>query len=717
MIAVIFSLSFIVGYLGGQRSNIKSAYGAGAVTANLTCITGSFSSHYFSSYSSWNGQTIDADSDGYYTSSSSVGWYEGPTPSTFTQTEDIFAFDFSSIPVGSQIIDVKLVNYVTKYGVDYSSYPYDWLNSYFSIYRTYPMDSTIQNTDWSVAYNGGRVMLFSPKKFNWFSSAYAYYTWQMYSGYYSSLRGTANSDNRVYFTFASMRRMLNAAPAHYANAPLLLIESPSGVSAPHLIVKYVPSPATRTVYVDTNAAVNPAPSGLEVANNITWGSPRCAYADETIYFKVYGESGANITLKCVGSDGTLLAAQTGSVRIDGVYNWSFTVPASYNGWIRAYEQNYGLYSTWGYIDRAPSPTMQNLTTYAYDTAYPQYDNPFSYYTVWKDGLMFVYWATNVESAELEYYALALWVSGNSTYGTMFGGNLSWFADYYYSINKTANRYLAANRYAIFCPQIVSSGFNNADGLVYNLNKEYDLSSCGFIVPVVYNNSTGEVITTCHTAYYYLQDWVIDGIKINVDSTTAANGIVAVNIYCGKYSMIPDRLSTLTVQLIDNLGYVYSTAYGSVMVGSNIAGLQAPENGGSFQIRCTFSSASSPYYSLILDTPITITGGTTPAPPTSGTGTGPPGSAIGDWTGRVKALIKQYGMDNEAGHWLLIILLCALWVWLLRKSPVAMTGMIVLTIGGGLIFQWLNPWFYALLILGAAITIFGLFKRKTKTSES
>lgn len=718
MLLALLVLCTVTPLLIRECDNPEPADAAGAVTANLTSITEAFSGHYFSVASAWHTQCSATSSDGYHTSSSSVGWTEGSTANTFWQTEDVFAFDLTSIPVGSQIIDVKLVNRIQQLNIVYTSYPSDWMNSYFSIYKTYPMDSTIQNSDWSVAYNSGHsnaVMAFAPKKFNSFTTDAVDYTWQMYSNYFAGLRGSANSDNRVYFTFASMRRMWDAAPNHYGAYSLILAEQPYGGAGPHLIVKYVPTPFTRTVYVDTNAAKNPAPTGLEIANNIAWGSPRCAYADETIYFKVYGDSGANITLKCVGGDGTLLAAQIDEVRVDGVYNWSFTVPSSYSGWIRAYEQNFGLYSTWGYIDRSPSPTMLNLTTYAHDTAYPQYDNPFSYYAVWKDGLMFVYWATNVASEELGSYALALWVSGNSSYGTMFGGNLSWLADYYYSINKTQNRYLAADRYAIFCPQIVSSGFNNGDGLVYNLNKEYDMSTCGFIVPVVYNNSTGEVITTCHTAYYYIQDWVTDGVKIVVDSMTQANGIIGVNIDIGKYSMIADRLSSLNVQLIDNLGYVYSTAYGSVMVGRNVAGLQAPENGGSFQIRCTFSSGSSPYYSLILDTPVTITGGATPTPPTTGPG-GPPGSSLGDWTDWVKNFLKSHGLDNEAGHWLVILLLCALWVFLLRKNPTAMTGLIIITIGGGLIFQWLNPWFYALLILGAALTLFGLFKRKTKTAD-
>lgn len=692
---------------------LKQVSAAGSTTVNITYTVANSKQYTFASFQSWGAQSTAVNCES-FSAGNGAGWTEGPGSSTFAQSEYIMGFDISVIPVGAQITSVNL--FTKSHRIDIPTAPSDWKYAYYSMYKTAPMDDVPSVDDWSVSYNAGRIMITSPKRYDSISTVDTWYTWSVFSGYRSQLKSWASSANMVYFTLSSMRRQLNAAPSHWIATGYEMISSAGG--NPYLQVTYVSSPVNRTVYVGTNAAVNPAPSGLEVANNITWGSPRCGYADETIYYIVNGDSGANITLRCVGADGTLLAGQIESIRTDGIYNWSFTVPSSYSGWVRAYEQNFGLYSNWGYIDRAPSPAMQNLTTYAYSNEYPQYDNPFSYYAVWKDGLMFVYWSTNVALGEMDTYNLGVWVSGNSTYGSMFDSTLNWLNDNYYSTNYTANRYLSANRFMIFCPQIISSGYNSGNGLIYNLNQEYDLSTCGFIVPVIRNNTTGEVITTCHSAYYYIQNWINDGVNISADSMVIVNGVIGVYINVGKYSMIPDRLANLTVQLIDNLGFIYNTATGSVIAGQTVAGLTAPNSGGDYQVRCTFSSVTSPYYSLILDVPITITGGTelTTAPVGSGTGGGPAGSSVSDWTGRFKALIKKYGLDNEAGHWLIILLLCAAWVWLLRKSPTAMTGMIVLTIGGGLILQWLNPWFYALVILGAGLTIFGLFKKKTKSSD-
>lgn len=668
---------------------------------------------YRTTSQAWGLQSIASSSESNAVGSpcSKFGTLNGAPVDTWYQYRGLLAF-YVPLATGTEIKSVKLRVYCKNIS---GGGPADWGTTYFGFYKTINMNTTLENSDWSAALSQGRIMTTAPRQLNDFATVDTWYEFNIYTAYLKQFLSWRSGDY-LFLTFSNMRSMMLYAPTWSIFKSAQVTIQAGGPDQPQLIISYIPVSIPRVVYVATNAGKNPMPFGTETADNMTWGSPRCAYSDETIYFKVYGDSGANITLRCIGSDGTLLATQTDEVRVDGLYNWSFVVPSTYSGWIRAYEDKNGLYSTWGYIDRSPSPTMLNLTTYAYSTSYPQYDNPFSYYSVYKDGLMFVYWASNIVTAELGYYNLGLWVSGNTTYGTMFSENFTWMADSYYNIDYTSNRYLAANRYAIYCPQIISSGFNNGDGLVYNLNREYDMTSSGFIVPVIYDNVTGAVIAECHSAYYYLQNSDNDGVKISTDTVVEANKTISVYINVGAASMIPSRLSNLTVQLIDSLGYVYNKATGFVTAGVLAAGLTAPSISGIYQIRCTFYDTSiSPYYSLVLDKPVTVSGGTTPTattPAAPGTGGGSPT----DWLSWFSNLIKKAGLDNEPGHWLIIFILCIIWVAMLRKNAMALTIMICLTVGSGLIFKWLNPWFYVLLAIGAGIIIFGLFKKKTHSSS-
>jgi hypothetical protein len=687
---------------------------AGSVSANISQSNGTYvwslnCGTYAQTFSYFASKTT---ADSYSASSYGCGWsITGSTSGMwYSMTRGKIGFDLSSISQTAQILSVSLWTCGSK--SESSGVPSDWQQSYCSFYKTLDSSGANEISDYSLARNQGSIMLFHPKKFADLSTVSNTWTeWTMYSGYLNQLLTFKDANGRVWFTMGTMRDMYNpsAQPSWITGFKQERYSSSWGAGMyPYLIINYVADSVIRTIVVDPNGTVNPAPTGEEVANNITWGSPRCAFADEQIFFKVNGEWGANVTLKCVGDDGSILAAHQDSIRDNLCYNWSFTISPSYEGWVRCIEDKFSLVSEWGRVEPSPSSTMVNLTCYAKRTEYPQYDYPFSDYAVYKDGLMYYYWKTNIESGNITNYNFALWPCGNNGTSTFYNSTLNDINTNIYKCTAN-NTFLAAYRYLIFTPFIESSGFNNRDGLIYNLNQEYNLSTSGFIVPIIYNNNTEGVLTNAHSAYFYVKNAETDGLKMWSDTGVMAGSVMNGYINCGQYSHVADNLGLLALQTIDNSGNVRSGSNAGVVYGANEVSITAPSDNGNFQLRFTFSdNTKSPYYSYIHDVDFTVGGGELPS---TSELTGTTWQGI---LGKFKNFLARWGLDNTLGHCIIILFLCILVAIFFRKLPAVATGLILLIIAAGFIADWLPKYLLVLLCITAGIIIYGLFRKATHT---
>lgn len=703
MAFVLFLAVVAIDYLPGVVSPV---YGAGPVTDNITCTvqTGLMTDteRYWSAGSTGlTCSSVTKPQGGF------VGWNTFITSDKWQQLRSYYQFDLSAITATSDIVDVKLWNQ-TQRSVSAGA-PADWLTSYLSFYYTPDSDGVLATADWGNAYTAGSVMLFAPKTISSMTDgAYTWQVWQMYSGYFGQLLSMRDSNGLVNFTWATMRSMLNVSPTWYGNnkACHVLGNYGAGVS-PYLQITYVSDAIERTVLIPANGAVNPLPTGSETADNITWYSPRLSYADEGMVLSVNGESGANVSVRLVSADGLLLASRKDSIRDNSHFYWSVAVLGSFaGGWVKAYEDNFNLQSSWGYVAPVPSASQKNLEVYAVSTEYPQYDNAFSEYVIYQNGMMFVHWKTNIQANEITDYGLEMQIAGDNVTGVIYQKTLSWLNSDYYQIRDNLatsnNTYLAAWRYAIFTPYINVAGFDNRDGAIINVDQPYTAINAGFWMPLIYNVDDDSVLTMTHSCYYYLSK-LSDGVSISLDSNLKAT------ITVGNLSKVPAKLSNLTIQVIDDVGQVVGLAYGSAIAGNWEVQLPSITDEGDYQVRFIFyDDTLSPYYSYIHDLPFHV--GVTGVPGIV-PGEVPSVSGLSLWIG---GLLGRYNLDNEVGHWLVIFILCVILAAIFWKHSVVATVLVLLIFAGAFALGWINPWFIILLCLGAGLTIYGLIRKKTKT---
>lgn len=477
-------------------------------------------------------------------------------------------------------------------------------------------------------------------------------------------------------------------------------------NSPYLTFNYATPAVARVVIIDDNDPVNPMPDGDEVADNITWGSPRCAFADEDLWFKCNGESGANITLQLLSDTGLLLDTVTDSIRTDGVYNWAIpheTFSPDTSSWVRAYELNSRIYSTWGRVEPEPSDSMELLKTYAVDTEYPQYDYDFNQYIVYKNDLMYIYWKTNLAIGDMTSYYFRIWPGGDGD-NPAWQNAMSWINENVYQCDSE-NYYLAHWRYLIFTPMETLSGFNNRDGLVQNLDIDYLSENTGFLESVITDN-LGVSITLTHSCHYYLMD-ESEGVTVSVSKPSYDAGeTMTVTVTAGQKSKIPTKLDSVLIWIINDGGALVATGNGDISSGSADIDIVLPQIEGDYQVRAIFyNDEITPYYRYIHDIPFGIGAGNTGDDDEDGGGGQSIIDNIGGWLGRL-------GLNNAGGHWLALILGMLALFMLCYKSQVMRVVFPLCLFAAAIIFGWIDIWFVILLAFGAGVFIFSMLRKKT-----
>jgi hypothetical protein len=621
--------------------------------------------------------------------------------------EYIQAYDLTGLPEDAEISSVKIYKYQNR--LDETGSPLDWQLCTWAIFQTVNSNGTLESTDYPLAYQQ-RVAL-APSKAYWTYEESPTQAWEVYEFYDSAVNNlinTLDSNKQLWVTFMPVRRLwtngqLSVYPSGISKNVKVLTASTAPYK-PYIKIEYIDNVIERETIDETNAPVEPMPTGYETADNITWRTPRCAFADETLRFAVSGESGANITLRALDSEGLMIAGVSDSIRTDGKYYWHFEVPDNYSGWLHVVEDNNGLYSEWGRVELPPSDSCRCLKTYAGTMDYPQYDNDFSDYVVYKNGLMFVYWNTNVENDEMDEYAIALYSRGDETTGDIYDVSLEWLNDNYYKPSAN-NTFLAGWRYAIFSPSITETGFDNRDGMVIDLHQEYNYNTSGFIVPVIKEIGSDEVIAGCHSAYWYLYDAEDDGLVFSVSNGINIGETFKAYVTVGEYSRVPTNLQYLELSVIDSVGQVYSSTSSVAFAGENKIDLTAPAQKGNYQLRYTFHDADvSPYFSYTYDLPFKVWD-------TGETGGGEDDEGGGGIIDRIDDWLENIGLDNAGGHWLALILGMLALFMLCYRSELMRVVFPLCLFASAIIFGWIDLWFVILLAFGAGVFIFSMLRKK------
>lgn len=482
-----------------------------------------------------------------------------------------------------------------------------------------------------------------------------------------------------------------------------------------MIVEYAAPAAERVMNELTNDADYPsAPTGSENVTGISWLTPRAAFADELLGFRVEGDPGAAFDYQLIDSYGTILDSGNNTIKVNDCFYWYYEPEINFTGWVKFQARNIWTseltQSQWGRVESPPDSTQRNLSISAYDTYYPQFDNPFSYYWKYKNDVGYLFWKTNLEVGDMGDYAVQIF-SGGDTEKCMYSANLSTLITDYFKINDSSNNYTAHWRYLMFTP--FGSGINRYDEMITYLHKDYTLSNCGFWQGTIRQNSDNSTLVWTETADFYLSD-INQGVSISIFDNESGDGLLESEINIGNHSKVAARLSGLEIQVLDALGEVYSTTDTFIIEGQNFVSFPQPESAGDYQARFTFYDDDLvPYYQYIRDVSFKLavggTGGITP-------GETPSASGFLAWLG---GLLDNYGLDNTAGHWLIIILLLiivAAVFGVYGKMPLVATVICMCIFGFALWAKWVDQWIIVLLAIAAGFTLWRMFRKQTGTSS-
>jgi hypothetical protein len=456
-------------------------------------------------------------------------------------------------------------------------------------------------------------------------------------------------------------------------------------------------------------------TGNETITGIDWLTPRAAFSDETLGFRIVGYPGAAFDMSLVSENNGVIATSNNTIKDNNYYYWNnITLPSDLNDWVRCVAvSDYGdtVQSTWGRVELTPSDTQRNLSVSAVSTEYPQFEYNFSDYVKHYNSVNKVYWQTNMVSGDLASYELKILAKGQTD---IFSETPAWINTNVYQHVYSNNNDMVHWRYLFYTPYINTPGFNSYDGFILNIGKIYSASYSGFWQTAI-RGLTDVPLTYTDSAYFYLDD-PAKGVIISIpDTTVGLSDEVTANIYVGSQSAVSDYLSNLTIDIISAENELMASSEHSIFDGDNTIVFISPDTAGEYQARFTFyDTASVPDYSYIKDLHFTVTEtGGEPIP----AGSTPSMPNVKAW---FFDLLGRWGLDNTGGHYFLLFLLCIFWAlfvgWYCKMHLVA-TGLVVLTIIAGVYVDWIDKWVIALVAIGVGFIVYGIFRKKTTGTGS
>jgi hypothetical protein len=639
-----------------------------------------------------------------------AGWYSSLTSQKFDSLQKgLLRFDLSSIPAGVEVISARIICQLRNSGT--TSY---WMDDYVGMFRTTVAGSVPVVSEWRNAnFLVNPVASIIP--YSELTTSMVGYTFNIFQGDLSYVL-TPQSGNYTWVAWVTGYDMWNIEADWHS----WLSHWTQMNSTPcYLQVTYATEAAERIMHEETNAAEYTGMIyGTENVSGISWATPRAAFADEKVGFRFEGSPGASFNYRILSSSGETIITGNNTIKTDNYFYTYTEIPITFSGWLRATATDNlsnVRYSSWGRVEPPPNDNQRLLTVSAVDTEYPQYDYEFKQYVIYKDGIGYIYWKTNLETADMANYSLKIMAGGNEAGSTSFNATMQWLNENYFQTVDTDNYDQAHWRYLAFTPYVSKTGFNSYDGFIINVGKDYTLTQCGFWQGAIRKNSDNSTLTWTDSAYFYLNS-LSQGVSISLDSSTVKPATdMKAEIIIGQHSKVGERLKYVTLTVIDDTGVVHGGSSGFVSAGTNTITFTAPSVEGNYQARFEFyDSDLVPDYSYIHDLPfmVSATAGSAIIP-----GTLPTTEGILGW---LNSLLDSWGMNNTAGHWMIILGLCVLWAALFGvfgKMPLVATVLCVLTFGLGIYIGWVDKWIIALLSIAAGFVIYKMFKKNTAAGES
>lgn len=680
--------------------------GAGATTASITATNARnytiYGSHQWDFLTATNADVADDISPN--TNGTRVGWTGLNTSAWMTPYASILEFDLSSV-VGNDITSATIKMYCSS-KTDTSVLS---SNFFFAMYNTDGgLDNAVGVADWDTmldVYAGERL-----------SNVYQYtdVNPNAYFSFVLSAYGLDNirTGNKIFFFLATTNHAQGVPFAWEQNKGMQIDwAAQNSANPPKLEVVYTSEAVARTVTIPANAAVDNTTDGTEVCDNITLGTPRYMYADEDLYFLVNGDSGAAIDLQLEDTAGAVIQGllHTDSIRTDNDYDYTIsTLAATTDTICRLRETNSGEVSEWISIKPAPSATMPNLSVMCGSTAYPPYRNQMTTWAVYTDDIMVVNWKTNINGAsELGNYSLALYPQGDNT-TSLYDSTLATILG---TMGGTVGNQQALGhwRYMLFTPD--RDSLDDYGGLIQDLNLDYTTLKRGLICPAIHA-ADGSWLTTTHSTYWYLKD-DLQAMSVKLAKTTyKANEPITAVITVGGDCNIELRLPSVSVKYLNSSAVAVTNekAY-SYSEGSTSLGLAGISGAGNYIVQLRFNGSTNYNHYVWLDVTVTsqqFTGGTS-----GGSG----GGFTEDMGTRIKQWVRDYGMDDEAGHWVIMLALMALMVGIFWKVKILAVVMPLGVLAIAMVINWVNPAIVVLLALGAGLTLWALFRKKANGTQA
>ena len=681
-------------FLGIEKSkDISYCYGSGETSNYTQTTTGSYAAKFYKGDWTWTvitnhaspSTTQDAIAVGTIYNES-VGWVSTHSAITF-DVSDYQDKDVTRVVLGLYCTDIdeqyEFFETFAFYCGDPSD-PEDWVAS--------------DGRRWDYEYTKERYSeLLDVDDLT--DDSYVY--WEIYDIEHGDWDYIMNDDDGlVPFYFMTNYHYLEYAPEAppsgiYNNS--YDFDNPTGSHPPRLYFDYVADTAERVVNLAGNAATDNTTDGTEVADNITWASPRCAYADDVngIALWVNGDSGAAIDLDLLDVNNDIVDSDQDSIRTDGKYEYSIDLPNNYYGWVRLVENNFNLVSDWGYVMPAPDEDQLTNTVYAVNTEYPQYDFAFRRYLTYENDLFVLHYKTNMADGEQTDHDLEIW--GNSENATPLTGiDFDWLVDNYFMPCNPDNEYLYHWRYIIMTPNIEGSGFDDRDNLVYNMDQNYGVNTQGFLQAVIIDTTDNSTLADSHSCYWYIPTEP-DGLMFRLDkSAYKPTDDITVSLNVGNACQAPDHLPSLRMQIINEAGTSEYTEYQSYSYGSNIYTFEAPVDTGNYEIRFTFSGDGS--WDYIHDEPfiVAVTAGLMH------------GEGLQDM---IEGWFSDWGLDNDLGYWLALLIGMVVLFLLAYKSPVMRVALPLIYCAIFIVMGWVDRWIIILLAIGAGVFLFSMLRKR------
>lgn len=625
-----------------------------------------------------------------------VGYQQAVSGTAWVIQQSILGIDISSYDDSIVPQDIYLNLYCTAENHDTGE------PIYFALYQGTPgLDATVDSDDWDSAiddFGAQRISLIVDKAD---TSTSTWVEFHIQTDWYDYAT-TPDANGYVWFYLASTYHMLDYAPNVGSDGftNLSFQDKGGGANDPELVIEYIEDVTDRDIVHHVNGDdYAGALTGNEACDNLTWQSSRCGWSDKGLEVLAHGDPGANVTIQLVNVSGSVLDEISDDIKVDGLLGWYTDLPDNFDGFVRFQETQHNVFSEWGYQAAKPSSTMQANTVYARYTEHPQYNKPFNDYVVDENEVMRIIWQTNVQAAETDNYSLRLWANGDNVTGEKLNITLSDLADTYYKCSDN-NTFQAAYCYMFISPNITSSGFNDYDGLIYDLSMSYTASNTGFVQAVIFGDVENEILADAHSCYWYLsspsQGIIMDTNKSRYSAGDDVQALVTIGGDC-QVELNQNYLECDIIYLDDST-YTFSTGNVTIREGLNTVTLQAPAYAEDYEVRFVFS-AEDITWQYIHDVEISVyTGGVIDV--------GEIGESIGD---RINNLLAQWGMDNDSGHiiWILIVMVLLFLIAYKHEMLRVVFPMVALAVG--IAIGWVDIWLIILLAAGVGFSVYKFLK--------